>query len=166
MFLKCPPGGVDWLASPDRTDLGSTSIRHQSDTKVSDWCLIDIDPRVFAIWAAIQSGALFTKGFSIAIQIQWKYRCTVISILIDVEACKKFSCDLMISNWITGRWNFYTITIANNKSLVKDEWVPQKIETKILLECLDTLLVHVWEESTHYDEGNPILLGFLLSVCQ
>ena len=30
--------------------LGSTSIRHRSDTKVSDRCLIDVDPRVFAIW--------------------------------------------------------------------------------------------------------------------
>ena len=30
--------------------LGSTSIRHRSNTFVSDRCLIDIDPSVFAIW--------------------------------------------------------------------------------------------------------------------
>ena len=30
--------------------LGSMSIRHWSDTKVSDRCLVDIDPRVFVIW--------------------------------------------------------------------------------------------------------------------
>ena len=29
---------------------GSTSIRYRSDTKVSDRYLIDVDPRVFAIW--------------------------------------------------------------------------------------------------------------------
>ena len=29
---------------------GSTSIKHQSDAKVSDRCLIDVDPMVFAIW--------------------------------------------------------------------------------------------------------------------
>ena len=28
----------------------STSIRHRSDTKASDRCLIDIDPGVFAVW--------------------------------------------------------------------------------------------------------------------
>ena len=29
--------------------IGSTSIRHRSDTFVSDRCLIDIDPKVIAI---------------------------------------------------------------------------------------------------------------------
>ena len=29
--------------------LGSTSLRHQSDAKVSDRCLIDVEPRVFPI---------------------------------------------------------------------------------------------------------------------
>ena len=29
---------------------GSMSIRHRSDTKVSDRCLIDVDPKIFAIW--------------------------------------------------------------------------------------------------------------------
>ena len=32
--------------------LVSTSIRHRSDTFASDRCLIDVDPMVFAIWAA------------------------------------------------------------------------------------------------------------------
>ena len=30
--------------------LGSTSVRHRSDTKMSDRCLIDVDLRVFVIW--------------------------------------------------------------------------------------------------------------------
>ena len=30
--------------------LGSTSVRHRSDTVVSDRCLIDVDPSVFVIW--------------------------------------------------------------------------------------------------------------------
>ena len=30
--------------------LKSTSIRYRSDGKVSDRCLIDVDPMVFAIW--------------------------------------------------------------------------------------------------------------------
>ena len=30
--------------------LGSTSIKYRSDTFASDWYMIDIDPRVFAIW--------------------------------------------------------------------------------------------------------------------
>ena len=33
--------------------LGSTSIRHQSDTFMSDWCLIDADRKVFAIWEEV-----------------------------------------------------------------------------------------------------------------
>ena len=32
--------------------LGSTSIRRRWDTKFRDWCLIDVDPRVFAIWVS------------------------------------------------------------------------------------------------------------------
>ena len=30
--------------------LGSTSIRYRSDTEVSERCLIDVDPMVFAVW--------------------------------------------------------------------------------------------------------------------
>ena len=46
-----------WLASSKQgthiaKSLGSTSIRHRFDTYVSDRCLIDVDPRVFAIWVA------------------------------------------------------------------------------------------------------------------
>ena len=38
---------------PDTTKtLGSTSIRHRTDTKVSVRCLIDVDPSVFAIRSA------------------------------------------------------------------------------------------------------------------
>ena len=33
----------------DINSLGSTSIRYRSDTKVSDRCLVDVNPRVFAI---------------------------------------------------------------------------------------------------------------------
>ena len=48
----------DWLATTMQTHiaktLSSTSIRHQSDMKVSDWCLMDVDPRVFAIWGPSQ----------------------------------------------------------------------------------------------------------------
>ena len=32
-------------------NIGSMSIRYRSDAKVSDRCLIDVDPTVFAIWA-------------------------------------------------------------------------------------------------------------------
>ena len=38
------------MASEIAKTLGFTLIRHQSDTSVSDWCLINVDPRVFAIW--------------------------------------------------------------------------------------------------------------------
>ena len=40
MISVCP-----WIAKT----IGSISIGHRSDAKVSDW-LIDVDPRVFAIW--------------------------------------------------------------------------------------------------------------------
>ena len=35
--------------------LGSTSIRHRSDAKASDGCLIDVDPEVFSIWIVVVS---------------------------------------------------------------------------------------------------------------
>ena len=38
------------MMQPRHQRLRSTSIRHQSDTFMSDWCLTDIEPKVFAIW--------------------------------------------------------------------------------------------------------------------
>ena len=35
---------------PVAKTLGSTSTRHRSDAKVSDRCLIDVEPRVFIVW--------------------------------------------------------------------------------------------------------------------
>ena len=80
-----------------------------------------------------QIGPRFTNGFSIAIQIRWKCRFTLISILIQwslqnfvhgtkavlVVACAKICCDLMASNRITARRNFRRIWIAGKKWLVK-----------------------------------------------
>ena len=40
---------------PDRKDPRSTSITHRSHTFVWDWCLIDVDPRVFAIWVSFSN---------------------------------------------------------------------------------------------------------------
>ena len=39
-----------WAQTPQiAKTLRSTSIRHRSDAKLSDWCIIDVDPRIFAI---------------------------------------------------------------------------------------------------------------------
>ena len=32
--------------------IGSTTIKHRSDTSASDRCLIDVDPKVFVLWAS------------------------------------------------------------------------------------------------------------------
>ena len=44
-----------WAISHIAKTLGSTSSRHRHDTFASDRCLIDIDPRIFAIWVVSQS---------------------------------------------------------------------------------------------------------------
>ena len=44
-------GGCTYIAKTLRL----TSIRHRSDTKVSDRCLMDVYPRVFAIWDVVLS---------------------------------------------------------------------------------------------------------------
>ena len=36
-----------------------------------------------------------------------------------VVACGKFCCNMVISNWITAKWNFHRIWIVMEKSLVK-----------------------------------------------
>ena len=52
-----------WVTSSTQiaNTLGSTLIRHRSDTEVSDRCLIDVDPRVLAIWVARQCVVWFTE---------------------------------------------------------------------------------------------------------
>ena len=41
---------IDDLAQDAQIAKASTSIRYRSDAKVSDQCLINVDPMVFAIW--------------------------------------------------------------------------------------------------------------------
>ena len=74
-------------------------------------------------------GPRCTNGFSIAIQIRWKLRFTLISILIRVIAtkfctwhdscavvtCANTYCDLVASNGITARRSFHRIWIASKK---------------------------------------------------
>ena len=78
-------------------------------------------------------GARFTKGFSIAIQIRWKFLFhshldfnTVIATNFctwhdscAVVAYAKFCCELMTNNIITARRRFHRIWIAGNKPLLK-----------------------------------------------
>ena len=78
-------------------------------------------------------GTRFTNGFSIAIQIRWKFCFTLTSIFntviatkfctwhdnCAVVACAKCCCDLMASNRTTARRSFHRIWIAGNKPLVK-----------------------------------------------
>ena len=42
-----------WITTQIAKTLGSMLIRYRSDTEVSDRRLIDIDPRVIALWAAL-----------------------------------------------------------------------------------------------------------------
>ena len=61
---------TDALASsytqPTKT-LESTSIRHRPDTFASDWCLIDINSRAFAIWVgygeSLSSSHTYRMGY-------------------------------------------------------------------------------------------------------
>ena len=67
----------------------------------------------------VNPGPRFTKVFSIAIQIRWKFRFALTSILIQwllqnfvhnscaVVACAKICCDLMANNRITARQTFH-----------------------------------------------------------
>ena len=73
-------------------------------------------------------GPISLTFFSIAIQIQWKFRFTLTSILIQwslqnsvhaVVACAKICCDLMASNRVTARQSFHRIWIAGKNLLVK-----------------------------------------------
>ena len=77
-------------------------------------------------WVEFHLGPRFTNGFSIAIQIWWKFRFTFTSILIHwslqfctwhnsciVVACAKICCDLVASNGITTRRIFHWIWIAS-----------------------------------------------------
>ena len=77
--------------------LGSTSIRYRSDAKLSDRCVIDVDPMVFAIWAKTPK----------SIELSWRkctmscifnispqsatYTCPWIrSALVQIMACRLF----------------------------------------------------------------------------
>ena len=51
MFMRGP--GRPWGSQIANT-LRSTSIKHRSDAKVSDRCLIDVDLRVLSIWDGFQ----------------------------------------------------------------------------------------------------------------
>ena len=61
------------------------------------------------------TGPRFTNGFSVAFQIRWKFRFTLIASLMEWSLCR----DLMTSNRITARRIFLWIWIAGKKSLVK-----------------------------------------------
>ena len=81
----------------------------------------------------VYTWARFTKGFSIAIQIRWKFLFhshldfnTVIATNFctwqdssAVVACAKFCCDLMANNRITARRSFHQIWNADIKPLLK-----------------------------------------------
>ena len=79
----------------------------------------------------VSPGPCFTNSFSTAIQIQWKFRFTFTSILIQwllqnfvhgtnicaAMECVKICCDLMANNRFTARQNFHQIWIAGKISL-------------------------------------------------
>ena len=79
----------------------------------------------------VNPGPRFTKVFSIAIQIRWKFRFALTLILIQwllqnfvhnscaVVACAKICCDLMANNRITARQMFHWIWILGKKLSVK-----------------------------------------------
>ena len=50
---------------PESKDPRSTSIRYRSDAKVSDRYIIDVDPKVFAIQAAVQEIFHFQNGMMV-----------------------------------------------------------------------------------------------------
>ena len=45
-----PPPGPVITATKVAETLVSTSITHRSDAKVSDWCLVDVDRKIFVIY--------------------------------------------------------------------------------------------------------------------
>ena len=98
---------------------------------VQAWC--QTDNKLLSKQMMTWTGARFTNGFSIAIQIRWQFRFTLTSILIQwslqkfctwhdscaVVTCAKYCCDLMASNRVMARRGFHRIWIAGKKTLVK-----------------------------------------------
>ena len=60
-----------FLATQIAKTLGSTSIRHRSDTSVSDQCLINVDPRVFAIWIKEVTHNIWSVEIMFATMVFW-----------------------------------------------------------------------------------------------
>ena len=61
--------------------LESTSIWHRSDTEVSDRCLINADPRVFAIWN-ISSSWLLSEWQLCSLTVSvWDWKCLCVRYL-------------------------------------------------------------------------------------
>ena len=68
--------------------LGSTSMGHQSDVKMLDWCLIDVDvePRVFAIWE--QNGQHFSEDLSqTKLKSLWSIMLILLIMVLNLVAC-------------------------------------------------------------------------------
>ena len=66
IYLRCV------LLSQTAKALGLTSIMHPPDTFMSDRCLIDVDPKVSAIWDVVErKTTLFDVTWNIAVSPKW-----------------------------------------------------------------------------------------------
>ena len=89
-----------------------------------------------------------------------------------VVACAKICCDLMASNGVMARRNFYRISIAGKKTLVK--WAPGSCVTKIIgLACSLAYrqVSNIWRTKSQYlkrfsDCLVPVFAESLEARCQ
>ena len=108
-----------------------------------------------------EHGPRFTNGFSIAIQIRWKFRFTFISILIHwslqifftwhdscaVVACAKICCDLIASSGITARKTTFPSNLNCGQKTVSETgpWCTNVLQmcSKIVWKCILIKMRHL-----------------------
>ena len=86
---------IAWIAKT----LGSISIRHRSDVKVSDRYLIDVNLRVFAMWVCCKS------SWSKSLKISSLKMCIFWSWLVQVMACCLAGNNHYLNQWwLDAQW--------------------------------------------------------------
>ena len=107
--------------------IGTMSIRHRSDTTVSDRCVIDVDPMVFAIWAVDMNLCTFSvpgcfRGFhshNITTKLSCKLHAGCLTQLFDI-VLGPFLCPGRFKSMMDTYTECNTSTIG--KSVSEDRW--------------------------------------------
>ena len=110
MQSMCIPRHVNWACNQTQITrtLLSTSIRHRSDPKVWNWCLIEVDPNVFAFleniplcWLCYLIVVGWWKQILSKSKLPFWLHCKIIS-LCAVNARNIISTDQNVRQW--GPW--------------------------------------------------------------